>query len=210
MAMELRDYLHIFRKRIAVIIAVIIIGTGATLAVLSSRNPGFDTSVALTINRINTQQTTEYKYDQFYALSATDLFGKSVIGWMSTPSIIDAVFNDAGLPIEFSGIADEAGFFSGRRLAPQVIEVRYTYKTEEGSKKLNASLIKVLQGEIDKLNAQTVGESYFTIVAADPVVLPGSNNLLLVGLIAFVVSAFVGLNLALLLDYLKRKPVREA
>ncbi|MFC1640627.1 hypothetical protein ACFL2D_01110 [Patescibacteria group bacterium] len=204
--MELRNYISIARTYLVMIIIISAVGVGAALALRAMQPPVFEASRAVTISRVNAQETKDYKYDNFYAIQASELFSRTVVGWIETPAIVIDVYSEAGIDAPNDNLNSLAKVIKGTRIAPQVVQIDFDHTDKEEASKLADSVINVIQREVDKENEATKDdEAYFHIEATKTIVVEQTKHYPLIAVISFLVSLFIGYNIALLRHYLKKE-----
>lgn len=70
--MELKDYLSIGKTYKKVIFGAGLLGTVIALVASSMLSQGYEGEISFIIRNTNTQETTEFQYDAYYALEASD------------------------------------------------------------------------------------------------------------------------------------------
>lgn len=172
---------------------IVLIATGTAVAVAGTRPERTGVSVSFAINRTNREMTTQYQYDGYYALQASDLFAQTVVSWFSTPSVLLEVYEAVNLDPAIQSINSLPSRFSVRKYSAQNIVVKFTETNTTRASQVADGLKKVMESKASKLNQTSDGKSLFEIVGGSPVVAPAKPNL---GLIA-AVTAFLSLALGL-------------
>ncbi len=201
--MELRDYLKVYWSQRWMILLFIVVGVGATILVASTRPVRTGVSISFAINRTNREDTTQYQYDGYYALQASDLFSQTVVSWFSTPSVLQEVYQKANLDPEIQSVNSLPSRFSVRKYSAQNIVVRYTEDNQDRAQKVATSLATVMASNAADLNKTSDGKSLFDIVGATPVIAPSKPSLPLYAAVAAVLSLLLGLFTAAVRRYMK-------
>lgn len=200
--MELREYFRVGRKYWVMITAITVVLVVGALVFRKIQPTTFSASRALTLSRVNTQKTSDYKFDDYYAIQAVDLFNKTVAAWLQTPSDVLDVYQDAGISAPSTSLNSLARVIKTTKISPQVMQVEFTHGNEAEARKIADSIVKIVNREVDKQNAVETEQAYFHVDASDTVVVETQKYYALVGIVAFLVGLFVSYNLALLLNYL--------
>lgn len=208
--MELRDYFSVFRKHFMLIVMLVIVTVAGALIFRASQETQYEASRAITVTRVNVQETPDYKFDDFYAIQASEFFSRTLIGWIETPAIVLDIYDDAGITAPTSSLSSLARLFKGTRIAPQVIQVEFKHNDATEADTIADSIITVIQREVDKENSATEDEAYFNIEATKTVVVEQPKNYAIVGVVAFLVGLFIAYNLALLLHYLAKGETKKS
>lgn len=201
--MELRDYLKLYWSQRGMILGLVVVGTGLSVAVAASRPVQYAASQSFAISRVNKETTTQYQYDGYYALQAADSFSQTVVSWFRTPSILLEVYGRAGLDPEIDSVSSLPGRFSVKKYSAQNIDVRFNERSEDRAKKLAAALPKVLEEKTTALNQTAEGKSLFAITGSMPVIAQAKPNLWLIGALAAIVSFGLAIFLAAARHYLR-------
>lgn len=203
MSMELRDYLKVYWKQRVMIIGLVIVACVAAAAIVTTRPVQTGVSVSYAINRTNRVATTQYEYDGYYALQASDLFAQTVVSWFSTPSFLQEVYEQAKLDPEIKSINSLPSRFSVRKYSAQNIVVRYNERNEERARGVAKQLAITLEQKAESLNKMSDGKALFAIVNGTPVVAPAKPNLALIIGVTAVLSFALGLFIAAAKQYLR-------
>lgn len=201
--MELRDYIKVYWSQRWLILTIVLVTTGVALVVAGTRPERTGVSVSFAVNRINRVATTQYQYDGYYALQASDLFAQTVVSWFSTPSVLLEVYRQGNLDPAIQSVNSLPARFSVRKYSAQNIVVKFSETNTERAEKVAVSLPIVMEGKAEKLNQTSDGESIFEIVGGTPVMAPDKPNLGLIAAVAVVLSLAVGLFVAAVRHYLR-------
>jgi capsular polysaccharide biosynthesis protein len=153
----------------------------------------FDVSVALTISRYGTQSAQDYKYDNYYALKATDEFGNTVAGWLKTPEITQAVYKRAGLTFSSPTLDSLSRKFKAVKISPNLVEARFSAKNEDEGQRMAQALGQIIAEKANLLNASSWQGISFLVVAGEPTVVKNKMTIwwnMLAGLLIGLVFGF--------------------
>ncbi len=153
-----------------------------------------DVSFSFTVSQQARQATTDYSYDGYYALRASELVADTLISWLSTPSILKEVYEKAGIPTTDTEIKALAGrFFRGKKYSGQNVVVAYSAESRETAAKLHESLSSLLSSRARTLVLSPDQETIFIVTASEPVIAAGGVSALRAAIAGAFVGAFVGL-----------------
>lgn len=201
--MELRDYIHVYWKQRWIIIGLVLVACVTAAVVAQTRPIQTGVSVSYAINRTNRVATTQYEYDGYYALQASDLFAQTVVSWFSTPSFLQEVYQQANLDPEIQSLNSLPSRFSVRKYSAQNIVVRFNERNEERAKGVAQYLGSVMEKKAESLNQSSDGKSLFAIVAGVPVIAPARPNMALILGVTAVLSFALGLFYAAARQYMR-------
>ncbi|WKZ28871.1 MAG: hypothetical protein QY323_05075 [Patescibacteria group bacterium] len=176
-------------------------------AVAGTLPPRTNVSFAFTISQQARQETSDYSYDGYYALRASELVADTMISWLSTPSVVKEVFADAGIQRTDSEIRAISGrVFRGKKYSSQNVVVAYAASDAETAAKLYASLSRHVSERARTLVLSPEQETLFIVSASEPVIaetrIPPAR--------AALAGAFVGAFIGLACAYASWRPKRLA
>lgn len=192
--MELKEYIKIFKNFKGTFFGVVLFFIFAGIVFQLYRPLSYKTSLTMNVTRSGHQETSDYRYDEFYRLQADERFADTVVRWMSSPSITRNIYIDA----EFFAEAN----FKSKRLSSQVIEVGYSTADIKSAKALAGSIIKVINQEAEKLNEEQKSESWFKVLGSEPVIRENKIGLGLNVLVCFLIGIFFGVWTVFVRNYL--------
>ncbi|MFH0852927.1 MAG: Wzz/FepE/Etk N-terminal domain-containing protein [bacterium] len=202
--MELDDYIKsLFRHRWLIIIVVIISVLGAYFYAFS-RPITYDASVSITIKRVNNPETSEFQYDEFYAIQASDLVSQTVVSWLATPSVVTEIYQRADLDPAIKSLNDITRRFTTRKLSSQNIVVKVNEESEEVARKLAAAITEDISTRVAQLVTTTDDQASFEAQASKSVVVENRIDSVLYGIIGLIAGFFIGLFLAAAIEGVKR------
>ena len=114
--MELREYIAIFNKyqKTFLITLVLCVTIGVGTYVLQPVR--YATEVMLNVTRKGVQQTTDYRYDDFYRLQADEKFGETIVEWLKNPRIATDIYSSAGMAVNDLSLKHRTRIFKSEKL----------------------------------------------------------------------------------------------
>jgi len=152
----------------------------------------FSASLALTISRQGSQSSIDYKYDSYYALKATDEFGDTVVGWLKTPEVAQAVLKASGQESKGASLSSLSQKFKAAKISPSLVEVRFGVSREDEATKISEAIKQVISAKADLLNLSSDQGIAFVVVGGEAVVARNTFNLWLNILGGFLVGLIFG------------------
>lgn len=149
-------------------------------------------SLVLNISRLGTQNSTDYKYDNYYALRASDEFGSVVEGWFKTPEMTQAVYKEAGLDLNLHSLGSLSRFFKAGKISPAAVEVRFSVQSASEAKAISQAIIKISAQRALAIGAASNQGISFMIGGSEPVVVDNSSNLWRNLLAGFIMGLIIG------------------
>ncbi len=163
----------------------------------------YDSSISFAINRINRQTTTEYQFDGYYAIQASDLFSQTVMSWFMTPSVLLEIYEKAGIDPMIVSLEDFGGRFKTKKYSPQNIVVRYKERDVQTAKKIGQAIIETVQAKASVSNQSSDNQALFEVIGSKPVIVEKKPNLWLNVIIGFLSGVILGIIIAYLVDFWK-------
>lgn len=201
--MEFKEYLIIFKKNIRTFIVTV-----AVMAVLGGvyyflQPLNFKSVLTLNVTRKGAQQTSDYKYDDFYRLQADERFADTVVRWLESPRIATDILVAAEIEAAPLTLQQLGRYFRAQRLSSQTIKVAYTTTDAKLAKKIATSLVAVLNNNTDNLNKLQNEESWFILTGEDPIIRENRASFPLAMSISLAVGLFFGVWAVFIRHYLK-------
>lgn len=201
--MDLKEYIQIIKtnsRLFLVIVALSVVG-GFTYSYISSKS--FETSLTLNITRIGSQKTPDFKYDGFYRLQADEKFAETVVEWLKSPRIVYDIYTEAGAYSQKLTMSRLAKSLRSEKLSSQLVSVNFSAPDEKTSQKIAGAISKIISENIQSLNKDQKEDTWFEIVARDPVIMKKSYEKETVLLFSLLVGIFLGFWAAMVRHYLK-------
>lgn len=163
----------------------------------------YSASLAVSVSRLGTQQASDYKYDSYYALKASDEFGNTVAGWFRTPEMTVAVYKKANMNQGNASLNNLARRFQASKISPNVVDVRFGVKTEEGGKALAQAVSNVLQEKTYLLNSVSWQGIAFAVMTSEPVIIKNTYAIWWNALAGLLAGLVLGIFVRVAKDYFK-------
>ena len=143
-------YKKLFHKNYLFLSLLVVIGVSIGLSITKLAPTSYDVSLALNIERKTNDTGQFYTYDGYYAIQATELFGKSVASWFVTPDFVEDVLRNADKSdINKLSVKDFRRVFTPEQVSASVVEVRFGVdKVELGNtltESISSSIISYME-----------------------------------------------------------------
>ncbi len=202
--MELRDYLLVLKRRIILIIAITLIVVLTTFLVSLAIPVKYNASVSFLISRADRQETSDYQYDGYYTIQASELFANTIVGWCKTLSIASEVYKKADISTSEISIKDLSKKFKAKKTSSQTVEVNFTQKDELEANKLVYALINTLEEQTNIIYQKKDKDISFEIITSPPAVTASRPNVILNILVGFICGLFLSILLAFSWEYFSK------
>ena len=201
--------MSIFVKFRWFIIIVTIIALAASLAFSFLKPVYYDTSISFSINRTNEQETSDYQYDGYYAIQASDLFSQTVMSWLLTPSVLLEIYEKANIDPQISSIENLTSRFKTKKYSPQNVVVRYKERDRQTADKIAQAIITVVEEKASAAIQSSDQEAFFEVVGSKPVIVERKPIIWLNILIGLLGGFVVSLLAAYTVEYLRGGEKKE-
>lgn len=199
--MELKNYLKVIRSEKKMIIAFTLV-TALAAYIFSLYMPAhYETSVSLFISKSGTQNTEEFKYDGYYALSAGEVVADNVEKMLQSPQLVEKIYDASGVDPNFKNIKGYKKKFTAKKMSNSYVEVSFQTSNLTDAEKIAQALTKTVNEQMNGIGSQSQNEIAFSIENTKPVIIeskPDATLNLLVGLLS---GAFLGVFAAFLKKY---------
>lgn len=200
--MELKDLIQALKKDFKIfwgcILAVLILIFGY----FAFRPVSFEASLDINITRAGKQETTDYKYDNFYRLQADEKFADTLVEWLGSPSVVSEILKKTQNNQEFT-LRQLSRLIRGEKYSSQLVRASYVSSDKESAVNMSRGIENVLRNKIDELNGEQKEENWFKIIIGEPTVKTETFNPWIAALAGVLLGAFIGLWLVVLRRYLK-------
>lgn len=194
--MELKEYIEIVKENIklfgTVVLGVMILGA----AIQEILPTAYKVEANLDITRSGQQnETTDYRYDEFYRLQADERFADTVVRWIGSGRIQEDIAKESK-NVDFKRL-------KAMRLSSQLIKVNFFVANPNESEKVTSAISKVLNDKTQELNKDQKNPNWFKIIVSKPVVSEYKLPIAKLLMLTFVLGIFVGLWSVFINHYLK-------
>jgi len=207
--MELRELWNLFCKEKN--LYFFILGAFLFLGVLwiNLEPRRFESNTLITIGRTESKDissTSDYQYDNFYRLQADERFGDTLVRLLATPQVTQDIFREAAI----ENGASQGGYFTGRKLSAQIVEVTFVDRDQDRLEALAKAMPIVLNRYTSELDTKEGGQgNWFRVIASDPVVSDARVDSKQAVAIAFFLGIFVGFWIILAKHYIQTDSTKK-
>jgi len=201
--MELKEYIQILKTNKKIFWSVVVLVMLGGFAFFTLKPVTYSTSLALNITRSGAQQTPDYKYDDFYRLQADEKFSETVVEWLQDPRTAANIYAAAGLDAGNFSIRQLAKSFSSTKLSSQFVSVSFSARSFDSAKKISNAIVNVVSKNTGELNKDQNENTWFEVVAQDPVIARDKISPLILLLASLLVGMFLAFWVVLIIHYLK-------
>lgn len=200
------EYLKIIKKYYQLIILFSVLLAVATFFFTVRQPARFSSSLSLLVSNNQVQETSDYRFDGYYEVQATDLFSNTVEAWFRSPEVVSAIYEKARVNLDRSNIKELTKMFRSEKLAPHYVEVRYKTNSETESKQIALAIDNVLAEKTRSLREVSENETSFSVKGGAPVTVLTKPPVFINTITALVMGLFLGFLIGIIKEYLKETP----
>lgn len=179
---------------LAVLVYVISIRTG----------PSYQVHYSYIVSLSVREEASDFRYDGYYALSATDLFAATLTAWTKTPETLVRAYEISGVKRQNDDPQELVKLVNAEKTGPQIIEVTVRHKKKETAQKLAAGLQAAMLENIGKYHDEGIPAVRFKVITTKSWTGEKSVATGVVSMGTFVFTFLLGINAVLLVESFKR------
>jgi len=177
----------------------------ATFLVVPRLPRQWDAAIDLTIPVPSRSETTNYEYDGYYALQATDLFSNTLAGWFKSPDFVVRVYAKAKVPLKKSSLRNLEKMFTVKKISGQFVTVAYRVTNEQEASDIGDALVNNIKERVDAFNNNGNHFLMFSVLVGKPMVVLSTRNPVADALVAGLIVLVFGFNAVILADAFRVK-----
>jgi len=197
------DYLKILNKYKKLILIFTILVTFFSFLFAYLKPPVYNVSIAFTIGRTSQQETSDYQYDSYYAIKASELIGETIQSWFMTPSVVLEIYKEADIAPQIKDLNSFTGKFRTKKYSAQNIVLRFSERDYTTAERLSRAILKKIPEKAEKLNKNSKGETLFNIEGSLPVIVAYKSDIKIVTAVGFITGILLSLFIAYVIYYFK-------
>ncbi len=194
---EYQPYVHAVTRRLPLWLLVSLVAASFAYAVVVRQGTTYAVHSSYLVSLAERETPSEYTFDGFYALQATDLFTATLAKWVVAPEHIVAAYQSAGVVLPGANERALRRSVEAKKTAPQLIEVVVQHEDQTSAEKLSSAVAQVMKHNVQLYHDEGTPALQFAVVTTKPwtsVVAP--NKPLIVSLV-FGVTLLLLINLQL-------------
>ena len=201
--MELKEYFKILKENAKLFVFAVVLIVVGSFIYFALKPISYGVSLALNITRSGVQQTTDYRYDDFYRLQADEKFSETVVQWLKNPRTAMDIYAKAGIDSDKMSLRQLAKIFVVEKLSAQIVSVSFSATSENSAKKIAEAVSEVVAINTESMNKNQNEDTWFAVVAQNPVIVRDEISPFIIFRASLAVGIFVGFWLVMLKHYLK-------
>ncbi|MFA7319697.1 MAG: hypothetical protein WC022_03840 [Parcubacteria group bacterium] len=196
--MEFKEYINIIKKSRKLFFGTIFVIVAISLGYFYFLPVRYDASLTLNITRAGSQETADYKYDDYYRLQADERFADTLVEWLKSPRTVNDICTAANL--DTSKIIKD---IVAEKRSSQVVAVSFSADTASSAQKIAAGAVNVLNGNTEALNMDQKENTWFKLVYGAPVIVKYHPNYEIIFLAALCLGIFLAFWAVMIKHYLE-------
>ncbi len=145
-----------------------------------------------------------FRYDGYYALSATDLFAGTLASWIVTPETVVAAYHEAGITLPTEDAIDLTKNILAEKAASQLVKITVKNPSKQKAESLAKGVMGIVPKLIEQYNKNGTPAVTFSAVASIPWTGVSRIAPLPIAIVLFVFVFFAGIFLTLFMSALAR------
>ena len=194
--MDIKDYVNMLKKNAIFILIVTAIFAIVASIYTNSKPFSYQASTAVEISRFQSLKQSDvpyFQFDNFYAAEVASAVSDNMVGFLSTASTVEQIYQKAGYDIPSSDLKGLSKTFTVKKKisTSAVIDISYADKDEAKANALIKTAADVIKTKVEQYNKND--SSAFFVANSDlPVIVkapkPIAINAIIAGFIGLVLS----------------------
>jgi len=189
--MELKEYLKIIKKHRNLFFGITLAIVAVALGYFYFLPVRYDASLTLNITRAGSQETADYKYDDYYRLQADQAFADTLVEWLKSPRVVSDIYTAAGLNSFSMSLSQLSKGLSAERRSSQIVTVSFSAPTASQAQKISSGITAIIDKNTEELNKDQKEATWFKVVSDPPVIVKYAPNYKLIFLAALILGIFL-------------------
>ncbi len=201
--MELKEYFQIIQKNLTLFLLTVVVVVAGVFLYFSLRPVSYSASLTLNITRAAVQRSNEYQFDNYYRLQADEKFAETIVQWLKSPRVVTDIYADAGVETGDFSLRRLSKMFKADKMSSQIVLVTLQAKSTEEAKKISSAVVKEAEENTEALNKDQKEETWFKIVANNPVIVRNGINSATLIIASLILGIFLAFWVALFSHYIR-------
>lgn len=199
--MELKEFIKIIKAKYKLIFAIAVL-TGVSAYIFSAaQSKQYETSLSLFVIKSETQDTSDFKYDGYYALQAAESISSSMEQWLKDPETVNTIYQKAQLGTDFGDLKSYAKKFKAKKMSSQHIEVKFKTESEKEAEKISSAILEITDAKLKTMKTESKDEVSFALEKTNPLIIENRPDAIINLIIGLISGLFLGIFVVLLKEY---------
>ena len=164
----------------------------------------YEASIDFSIQKVNRQDTSDFQYDNYYAIQASELLGNTIVGWLESPETVRAAYRVADLTVADNELDTLAKGMKAKQISAHLVRVKFSQSDSDRAGQVATGLSTVVKQKAEEVEKSADDKNSFTVSYTEPVVAEkkyGPATLALAGLVS---GLLLGIGIAFGREYFKK------
>lgn len=166
--LSLNQYWHAFVGRLPQFLLISVVCAVAALLVVQNLPRRQQVHFSYLVSLSERESASDYRFDGYYALQATDLFAATLAEWVRTPEVIVMAYQDAGLTLPSDDPRQLVSQVESRKASSQLVQVTVKKEDRETALKLAQGLQVAIDRNLALYHDKGIPALRFQVVATTP------------------------------------------
>lgn len=203
MSGSLNHYWQVVQRKLPGILLASVAAAVVAGLVVNRVGPTYTVHYSYLVSLSEREETDDFRFDGYYALSATDLFTATLASWVGAPEVVVAAYEEAGVATS-QDPRDVARTVTAEKKAPQLVAVTVRHKDQAVAEKLAQGLQVVMERNVEQYHDQGIPELIFRVVATSPWLGISRLSAPVIVSATFIFVLLMGVNAVLLVESVKQ------
>ncbi len=127
----------------------------------------YDVHLSYVVSQEGGQATPGFRYDGYYALSATDLFAATLASWIAQPQTIALAYKTSDIPLPTNDAIDLGKRIRSEKTAPGLVNITVRDHSRETAEQIVRGVTKIIPAFIAQQNTTGTPAVTFRGIASD-------------------------------------------
>ena len=203
----MNEYYHYWQvmKRTFPKVVMLSVALAVLAYVITARTgPTYSVHYSYIVSMSEREEGNDFRYDGYYALSATDLFTATLTAWTKTPEVAVRAYEISGVEMRSNDPQALVKLVSAEKTGPQIIEIVIKHKKKEIAEKLTEGLQAAMLENIEKYHNEGIPAVKYKVVTTEAWTGEKSLAVGVVTMGTFIFALLLGINGVLLVESFKR------
>lgn len=165
---DLSSYIALLKRRLPLILLISVLAALVAYGVASRIKPSYIVHFSYTVSLAQRDVASDFRFDGYYALQATDLFATTLAGWLKTPEHVVEAYQEAGLTLPSTDARDIVKAVDVAKSGSQLVQVAVKNESKIDAEALASGLKTVIERQVRAYHDKGTPAIAFTVVADTP------------------------------------------
>ena len=198
-----QQYMAILTKRLPLLLVVSFVAAAIAYTAVTRVGSQYQTHFSYLVSLTEREDVSEFRFDGFYALQATDLFTATLATWSSTPEVVIAAHEEVGLTPESRDPRTLGRIISAQKTAPQLVQVTVKADSPQVAEELRQGLIAVMDRNVQRYHDEGIPALQFAATPTESWTGEREIAVLVIVVTIFIVTLLLLINAVLLIESIR-------